>query len=265
MALLAACRKNVQSSPPPPETAGQKLVKIVKIVSHTNDSLQVLYRDSVEYTYDANGRITREGAATYTRDAKGRIILMEGVSYEDQVPLDTLEVYNRDETSTQVAYKIERMRYVFLDKQHTSTDSLVYYHDEKGRVQQIVWWETDDGGPWYKWNYQNYTYDVNGRLTEIIRRLVIPNQPDRTSRFYMFNTYDSLTNAIPQGDEARSDVTLWGTDNVSANNITTEKYYAHGAIFNVEKAYNYRADGRPRNGTVTINGVTALKYEYYYE
>lgn len=263
--LLIACHKSTQSPPPEVETAGQKLVKVLKTVMAGNGGGTVpIYKDSALYAYDAAGRVITEGPETYTRDEKGRIVVINGPFYDDDPVGATAHVYYADENSSQVAYKIVTYGIEVNGQHFTTYDSLVYVH-EAGRLKQVTWYESDNNGPIYIWNHQDYTWDDNGRIAEIRRSIIIPNQPERTSRIFTFKSYDSALNAIPQGDEVRSDFVLWGTDNICGNNIKTERYYAHGAVFNVQKAYNYRPDGRPRSCWVTINDITAILYNYYYK
>jgi len=237
--LAVACNKSNNIDPTNEAVALDKVVKTTIF-----NSIEV--SETIDYVYDASGKIIAEGANKYTRDVKGRIINIQ--TPPDGSNRNNIDVYYRNDNSGKIAYTVCRFNTV------GAKDSSVYERDNNGRISKIVSHSDERGTIDY---FFKLSYDINGNL-----RLLEKYGVDRTVTVYCggfyYSLYDDRVNPAYSDDEARI---LVGSDlflNTAKNNVISSNQ-------NFSRSHTYRADGRPLSCKVFEGGKQVCRLEYYYK
>ncbi len=245
LAALDSCRKEPIAATA--ETPSQLLVKITKTADLGGGII------SIDYAYDNAGMVIKEGNKTYYRDHKERIVRI--VEPGTSTNRADIYVYYKDETSNEVAYTLCSL----VD--NAGTDSVVYLHDNDGRlIKTVSYFHSKSGtvdSPDTFGEYQVFGYDAEGNLTRWDDYKIQVGFESHCGS-YLFNHYDARKNPLYSGDEVRTaNITWGGMLNNSANNCT--------AAGNAARVYDYREDGRPRSCIAKLNGTDDYRLVYEYK
>ncbi|MEP7318413.1 MAG: hypothetical protein ABI921_06720 [Panacibacter sp.] len=195
-----------------------------------------------------------EGNKSYERDDKQRIIrILEPGTLTNRTDI---QVYYKDDNSNEVLYTFCKL------VNSLGTDSVVYLHDEDGKLVKTMSYFRDlsDNALSDVANlvqYDLFNYDPDGNLVQWDDYKVRVGF-DSNCGSYSFNYYDKKRNPLYTGDEARTTGITWGGMlNNSANNCMSMGSYA--------RIYDYRTDGRPRSCIAKLNGVNNYKLIFEYK
>lgn len=245
LAAFASCKKEQIVSIA--ETPDQLLVKITKTAELGGGVI------SIDYAYDNAGMLIKEGDKTYYRDDKERIVrIVEPGTSSNRTGI---YVYYKDATSNEVAYTLCNL----VD--NPGTDSVVYLHDNDGKLVKTISYFHDKSGavdsPDSFGEYHVFSYDADGNLTHWDDYKIQVGFESHCGS-YLFNRYDAGKNPLYSGDEVRAaNITWGGMLNNSSNNCT--------ATGNAARVYDYRKDGRPRSCIAKLNGVEDYKLVFEYK
>ncbi|HNP21049.1 MAG TPA: hypothetical protein PKM63_01555 [Panacibacter sp.] len=245
IAALASCSKEQNLTAT--ETSAQQLVKITKTEAFGGGLI------SIDYAYDNAGRLLKEGGKTYYRDDKERIIRI--VEPGTSTNRTDIYVYYKDPTSREVAYTLCRLG------NNAGTDSVVYLHDNDGRLAKTVSYLHSNTGavdaPVAFQEYQVFSYDVNGNLMHWDDYKIQVGFETHCGSF-LFDRYDARKNPLYSGDDVRAASITWGGMlSNSANNCT--------GTGNTSIVYDYREDGRPRSCIAKLNGKDSYELIFEYK
>jgi len=236
--LAVACNKSNNIDPP---NQGVVLDKVVKTTTFSSIDVS----ETIDYVYDASGKIIAEGGIRYTRDAKGRIINIK--TPPDGSNRTNKDVFYRDDNSSKIAYTICRV-------QGSSFDSCVYERDNNGRIARIVSYYTTSPGFDH---FFKLSYDANGNLKFLEKYSFNGSVIVYCGGLY-YEAYDDRLNPAYSDDEARIVV---GSDKF----LNTAKNNFIASVHGFAKSHTYRADGRPLSCKVFEGSTQVCRLEYYYK
>jgi len=230
--LLLSCKKENQADKQV-EDISQLLKKVVLTPASG------LSYDVAIYQYNSGGRMIAEGSKTYVRDEKQRIVrILEPGSLTNRADI---QVYYTSPESGKIAYTLCTL------VNGTSRDSVVYIHDNAGRLKKKLsyfsYMSSDNFpvGPFLA-HYDVFTYDEGGNLQQLDFYNIDQGITYHCGQ-YQFSGYDNNNNPQYTDDEVRAmEYFCDGVINASKNNFTKSK--------NITKTYSIRADGRPRSCAV---------------
>jgi hypothetical protein len=203
--------------------------------------------ESIEYKYDAAGKIISEGGKKYIRDASGRIIkvllLPNGTNRTD------INVFYN--SSSKVAYTLCKLAGI-----PSAVDSTVYARDNTGRLIQIASYFSNGDGVFIKDIFYKLFYDGNQNLARI-EKYSYSGEAIIFCGGFSYTVYDNKINPAYSDDEVRM---FYGSElflNTSKNNVIA----SNG---NYSKSHTYRADGRPLSSKVFDGGTEVCRIDYHY-
>jgi hypothetical protein len=237
--IAAACNK---SNIPDVSSEGLVLDKVIK----TTILNSVEVSETINYDYDALGRLIGEGGKRYTRDDKGRIINI--LLPHNGSNRTNIDVFYNGSTGT-VAYTLCRFNI-------SSADSSVYERDSQGRVIKIVSYYKNGNTASVDYFFK-LGYDANGNLKFLEQYAVSGDSIFFCGAIY-YKIYDDKINPAYSDDEVRifysSELFLNAAkSNVIASNLS------------FSKSHTYRSDGRPASCKVYENGAAVCRLEYFYK
>lgn len=248
--LLLSCKKE-QVAVTQPETGSQLLSKVTR-TTHFNGGLT--YNEVTNFKYNDAGKIIVEGSKTYERDAQQRIIRI----YNPQTSTNRtdIKVFYSNPKSNQVAYTL-----CDIAVAENYRDSVVYEHDASGRLKRLTSYisepaKGDVPDSTYLSSYYDITYDASGNVAQFDFYNAYLGTIKHCYH-YTFESYDTMTNPQYSDDEVRTlDILCDRVLITSKNNIRSSDGYSY--------IYTYRADGRPRTGTIKQNGNLVYTLDYAY-
>jgi hypothetical protein len=249
--LLFSCKKE-QTAVAPPETGNQLLTKITRTTHFTGGT--VLYDEVTNFKYNVAGKIIAEGDKTYERDAQQRIVRI--LNPRTSTNRTDIRVFYSSPTSNQVAYTLCN-----IPVAENYRDSVVYQHDASGRLIRTTSYiseysKSDSPDTTYLSLHYDLTYDASGNIAAFDYYNAYQGTMKHCSHD-SYENYDSKPNPQYTDDEVRiMDVLCDRVIIASKNNVRSTNGYTY--------AYTYRADGRPRNGTVKQNGNVVFTLAFAY-
>jgi len=235
--FVMACKKSENIEAP----SGQVLDRVVRSTIYNS----MTTTETINYEYDASGRIIAEGGIKYTRDPKGRIINIQ--TPPDGTNRNNIDVYYIDGNSGKIAYTVARMGIP------GAKDSSVYERDNNGRIARI----TSYYGKTAMDYYYTLSYDVNGNLKVFAKYSVSLGYTSYCGG-YSYEVYDDHVNPSYSDDEARILPGLDALSNTGKNNVISSNHH-------FSKSHTYRADGKPLSCKIFDGGAEVARFEYYYK
>ncbi len=273
-ATFIACQKSTKPSEnqPPDQSKPQGSSNLLtKIVDSNMNGGGVYDIDSVMYSYDAAGKLSKvvfyDSAAdhvthnitSYTRDEQGRTTMIYENDFFLQItsspkPSDTA----RNVFTSEVYYQSgsDQIAYVYRWSAQAGRpvgDSIVYEY-ESGSIVATNNYTTTFGKSSQHVNTNSYAFNPAGELTAMSTN----TQDPQIQADYTF-TFDGKTNPLKAGlEELFSNFYNVCPDNETRWGFT---FPSNGDSFGLEMSFTYREDGRPLTRTY-LNGSEKSLFFY---